>query len=75
MKLASRYHTLNLIDLTKYILLDTKNTRLLISCNILFQAPAYYNFNWLVKDDPSYNNYGQSESRNGDKTEGSYCPN
>ena len=36
------------------------------------QAPAYYNFNWLVKDDPSYNNYGQSESRNGDKTEGSY---
>ena len=36
------------------------------------QAPAYYNYNWAVKDDPSYNNYGQTESRNGDKTEGSY---
>jgi hypothetical protein len=41
----------------------------------LFQAPAYYNFDWTVKDDYSYNNYGQSESRNGDKTEGSYFGN
>ena len=34
--------------------------------------PAAYNFNWLVKDDPSNNNYGQNEERNGDKTSGSY---
>ena len=35
-------------------------------------GPAVYNFNWLVKDDPSNNNYGQTEDRNGDKTSGSY---
>ena len=34
--------------------------------------PAAYNFNWLVKDDPSNNNYGQNEEKNGDKTSGSY---
>jgi hypothetical protein len=35
-------------------------------------GPAVYNFNWLVKDDPTNNNYGQNEDRNGDKTSGSY---
>ena len=34
--------------------------------------PANYNYEWTVKDDYSSNNYGQTESRNGDKTTGSY---
>ncbi len=36
------------------------------------EGPAVYNFNWAVKDDPTNNNYGQTEDRNGDKTSGSY---
>ena len=35
-------------------------------------GPATYNFAWQVKDDPTNNNYGQNEDRNGDKTSGSY---
>ena len=34
--------------------------------------PANYNYEWAVKDDYSNNNYGQAETRNGDKTTGSY---
>jgi len=36
------------------------------------EGPAVYNFNWAVKDDPTNNNYGQTEDRNGEKTSGSY---
>ena len=35
-------------------------------------VPASYTYDWAVKDDYSNNNYGQNESRNGDKTTGSY---
>ena len=35
-------------------------------------VPASYTYDWAVKDDSSNNNYGQTESRNGDKTTGSY---
>ena len=35
-------------------------------------GPASYTYDWAVKDDYSNNNYGQTESRNGDKTTGSY---
>jgi len=35
-------------------------------------SPASYTYDWAVKDDYSNNNYGQTESRNGDKTTGSY---
>ena len=35
-------------------------------------VPASYSYDWAVKDDYSNNNYGQTESRNGDKTIGSY---
>ena len=35
-------------------------------------VPASYTYDWSVKDDYSNNNYGQNESRNGDKTTGSY---
>ncbi|CAL4079297.1 unnamed protein product [Meganyctiphanes norvegica] len=35
-------------------------------------APAKYDFDWSVKDDASGNDFGQSESRDGDFTEGSY---
>ena len=35
-------------------------------------VPASYSYDWAVKDDYSNNNYGQTESRNGDKTTGSY---
>ena len=34
--------------------------------------PAKYAYDWAVKDDYSNNNYGQTESRDGDKTTGSY---
>ncbi|XP_042239745.1 pro-resilin-like [Homarus americanus] len=34
--------------------------------------PAQYNFNWQVKDDPSGNDFGHEESRDGDNTQGSY---
>ena len=34
--------------------------------------PANYNFEWAVNDDYSKNNYGQAETRSGDKTTGSY---
>ena len=34
--------------------------------------PASYNYQWSVEDGNSNNNYGQTESRNGDKTTGSY---
>ena len=34
--------------------------------------PASYNYQWTVNDDYSSNNYGQTESRDGDKTTGSY---
>ena len=35
-------------------------------------VPASYTYDWAVKDDYSNNNYGQNESRDGDKTSGSY---
>ena len=35
-------------------------------------VPASYTYDWAVKDDYSNNNYGQTESRNGDKTTRSY---
>ena len=35
-------------------------------------VPASYTYDWAVKDDYSNNNYGQNESRDGDKTTGSY---
>ena len=35
-------------------------------------VPASYTYDWAVKDDYSNNNYGQNESRYGDKTTGSY---
>ena len=35
-------------------------------------APASYSFSWAVKDDYSKNDFGQDESRAGDKTTGSY---
>ena len=35
-------------------------------------VPASYTYDWAVKDDYSNNNYGQNESRDGDKTNGSY---
>ena len=35
-------------------------------------VPASYTYDWAVKDDYSNHNYGQNESRNGDKTTGSY---
>ena len=35
-------------------------------------VPASYTYDWAVKDDYSNNNYGQTESRSGDKTTGSY---
>ena len=34
--------------------------------------PANYNFEWAVNDDYLKNIYGQAETRNGDKTTGSY---
>ena len=34
--------------------------------------PAQYSFRWQVQDEPSNNDYGQTERREGDKTEGSY---
>ena len=35
-------------------------------------VPASYSYDWAVNDDYSNNNYGQTESRSGDKTTGSY---
>jgi Insect cuticle protein len=34
--------------------------------------PAKYAYAWAVKDDPTYNNYGQNEQRDGYATSGSY---
>ncbi|XP_076060307.1 pro-resilin-like [Oratosquilla oratoria] len=35
-------------------------------------GPAKYDFNWEVKDEESGNDFGQQETRDGDRTEGSY---
>ena len=35
-------------------------------------GPAQYNFDWSVKDQPSGNDFGQHEERDGEKTSGSY---
>ncbi|KAK3876097.1 hypothetical protein Pcinc_019074 [Petrolisthes cinctipes] len=35
-------------------------------------SEAKYDFNWAVKDDSSYNDFGQQEARDGDNTQGSY---
>ncbi|KAK4296103.1 hypothetical protein Pmani_031384 [Petrolisthes manimaculis] len=35
-------------------------------------SEAKYDFNWAVKDDSSYNDFGQQEGRDGDNTQGSY---
>lgn len=37
-----------------------------------YDAPAKYDFTWNVYDQPTNNNYGQKESRDGDNTVGSY---
>ena len=37
-----------------------------------FKHPPYYKFEWAVKDDASYNDFGQSEARELDKTTGNY---
>ena len=37
-----------------------------------YSEPAAYSYSWAVKDDYSKNDYGQDESRQGDKTSGSY---
>nr|XP_027238394.1 pro-resilin-like [Penaeus vannamei] len=37
-----------------------------------YQSPAQYNFDWVVKDDYSANDYGHQESRDGYNTQGSY---
>merc|ERR1711981_894985 len=41
-----------------------------------YHEPSYpaasYSFSWAVKDDYSKNDFGQDESRSGDKTTGSY---
>ena len=36
------------------------------------QAPAYYSFDYAVKDDYTYVDMGHKEDRNGDNTKGSY---
>lgn len=36
------------------------------------QRPAQYNFGYAIKDDATANNYGHSETRDGDVTKGSY---
>ena len=38
----------------------------------LQQGPAYYNFDYAVKDDYAYLDFGHSENRNGDNTKGEY---
>merc|ERR1739838_16115 len=38
-------------------------------------GPAKYDFDWSVKDEYSGNDFGQEESRDGDRTEGSYYVN
>merc|ERR1712002_856033 len=35
-------------------------------------APAQYSFDWAVKDEYSGNDFGQTENRDGDYTQGSY---
>ena len=35
-------------------------------------GPAKYDFDWSVKEEYSGNDFGQEESRDGDRTEGSY---
>ena len=49
----------------------------LILTQFIFQesaesAEAKYDFDWSVKDEYSGNDFGQQESRDGDKTQGSY---
>ena len=44
-------------------------------CNVVVvvtQAPAYYNFDYAVKDDYTYVDFGHNEKREGDKTNGQY---
>ncbi|XP_047495181.1 cuticle protein 8-like [Penaeus chinensis] len=36
------------------------------------EQPAVYQFSWEVNDPESGNNFGQTESRDGDNTEGRY---
>ena len=38
----------------------------------IMQAPAYYNFDYAVKDDYTYVDFGHNEHRDGDNTKGSY---
>ncbi|XP_064122605.1 pro-resilin-like [Macrobrachium nipponense] len=35
-------------------------------------SEAHYNFNWAVDHDPSSNEFGHQETRDGDDTQGSY---
>ncbi|MCL4153543.1 UNVERIFIED_CONTAM: hypothetical protein GTU68_013340 [Idotea baltica] len=40
--------------------------------NSFLQGPAQYNFDWLVNDEYSGNDFGQQENRDGYDTKGSY---
>jgi len=39
--------------------------------SLIFKASAYYKYDWGLKDD-YFNDFGQHEAREGDKTTGSY---
>ena len=53
--------------------LAIQNLFLLGTCLFLTsQHPAYYNFDWRVKDDYYYTNFGQYEARNGYDTKGNF---
>ena len=46
------------------------NVNLLLHEIWIFKHPAHYKFDWAVKDDYYYNDYGQYESRYGYETKG-----
>ena len=41
-------------------------------CFVFFQPPQPYSYSYAVKDDPSYNDYGHSETSDGKAVTGSY---
>lgn len=43
-----------------------------LSSSGIIQGPAQYDFNWVVRDDYSGNDFGHQESRDGYDTKGSY---
>jgi hypothetical protein len=50
---------------------NTCNSEKVFKHNPYLQAPNY-SFQWEVKDGPSYNDFGQQETRNGYDTQGYY---